>query len=292
MINVKNKDFWQEIVSKLTVVLIYAFLYSIALNMFWQPGNIYAGGITGISQILSTVVTRWGMFDIPISVIYYALNIPLFIFAGFKINWKFVLFTVISVTFASVAIQIVPAIVLTKDPIICAIFGGAINGFSLGFALKYGISTGGLDVVIISLRQLTGQSVGGLSMIINGLIALTAGYLFGWPYAFYSLLSIIVSGKVTDLVYVKHQKVQVMVITQRPETVIHELQNQLTRGITIIPQAKGAYNHESQTILITVITYYEMELLEKIMKKADPDAFVSVSQDVKILSQFKELDIV
>ena len=292
MINVKNKDFWQEVVSKLTVVLIYAFLYSIALNMFWQPGNIYAGGITGISQILSTVVTRWGMFDIPISVIYYALNIPLFIFAGFKINWKFVLFTVISVTFASVAIQIVPAIVLTKDPIICAIFGGAINGFSLGFALKYGISTGGLDVVIISLRQLTGQSVGGLSMIINGLIALTAGYLFGWPYAFYSLLSIIVSGKVTDLVYVKHQKVQVMVITQRPETVIHELQNQLTRGITIIPQAKGAYNHESQTILITVITYYEMELLEKIMKKADPDAFVSVSQDVKILSQFKELDIV
>ncbi|MBL1230053.1 YitT family protein [Enterococcus sp. BWB1-3] len=288
----RNKDFWQEMITKLTVILIYAFLYSIALNLFWQPGRIYAGGITGLSQIISTVVTRWGSFYLPISVIYYVLNIPLFILAWFKLNRKLVIFMIVSVTSASFAIQILPSVALTTDPIICAIFGGAVNGFSLGLALKYGLSTGGLDIVIIILRKWTGQSVGAISMIINGLIVLTAGYLFGWPYAFYSLLSIIVSGKVTDLVYVKHQKVQVMIITQKPELVIPGLQAQLTRGITIIPQAEGAYDHQPQTILITIITYYEMELLEKIMKKVDPHAFVSVSQDVKILSQFKELDIV
>ncbi|MPN16726.1 hypothetical protein SDC9_164071 [bioreactor metagenome] len=148
-----------------------------------------------------------------------------------------------------------------------------------------------MDALIITLRQHTGRSVGAISMGINGLIILTAGYLFGWPYAFYSLLAIFVSGKVTDLVYFKHQKVQVMVITQQPNHVIPELQKVLKREITVIPQGYGAYDYRAQTILITVITFYEMELLAKIMKEVDPKAFVSVSQDIKILSHFEELDI-
>ena len=45
-------------VTKLTVILIYAFLYSLALNLFWQPGNIYAGGLTGIAQIIATGLAK------------------------------------------------------------------------------------------------------------------------------------------------------------------------------------------------------------------------------------------
>lgn len=158
--------------------------------------------------------------------------------------------------------------------------------------MKHGISTGGMDALVVTLRQWTGQTVGAISMVLNGVIILAAGYLFGWPYAFYSLLSIFVSGKVTDLVYVKHQKVQVMIITQKPGAVITSLQKELSRGITVIPQAYGAYQKATQTVLITVITVYEMEILDQIMKKVDPKAFVSVSQDIKILSDFKEMDIV
>lgn len=287
-----KQSWWQEVVTKLTICLIYAFLYSIALNIFWQPGHIYAGGLTGISQILTTLIDKAKTINLPISVIYYLLNIPMVLLAWFKINHKFVIYTIVAVTFASFAIYITPTITLTKDPIICAIFGGVINGYSLGIALKHGISTGGMDALVVTLRQLTGQTVGAISMILNGAIILAAGYLFGWPYAFYSLLSIFVSGKVTDLVYVKHQKVQVMIITQKPTQVISSLQKELTRGITVIPQAYGAYQHATQTVLITVITFYEMEILDQIMKEVDPKAFVSVSQDIKILSEFKEMDIV
>lgn len=35
-----------------------------------------------------------------------------------------------------------------------------------------------------------------------------------------------------------------------------------------------------------------MEILDQIMKDVDQKAFVSVAQDIKILSQFEELDIV
>ncbi|WP_334329945.1 YitT family protein [Companilactobacillus sp. HBUAS59699] len=292
MLNDKREKFWQDVVTKLTIAMIYAVLYSMALNFFWQPGHIYSGGLTGIAQILSTLAERADNINIPISVIYYLLNVPMFILAWFKINRKFVVFTIIAVTFASFAIQIMPNMTLIEDPIICAVFGGLINGYSMGLALKHGISTGGMDALIITLRQATGISVGAISMAFNGVIVLTAGYLFGWPYAFYSLVSIFVSGKVTDLVYVKHQKVQVMIITRRPDVVIPALQKKLKRGITAIPQAYGAYDFNTQSVLITVITVYEMEILAAIMKEVDPKAFVSVSQDIKILGTFEELDIV
>ena len=287
----KRIDIWQEVVTKLTVILIYAFLYSLALNLFWQPGNIYAGGLTGIAQIIATGLAK-SHIEVPISVIYYLLNVPMFMLAWFKINRKFVIYTVICVTVASFAIHIVPSTELTTDPIICAIFGGTINGFSLGLALKYGLSTGGMDALILTIRQITGRSIGVISIVLNGVIVLVAGYLFGWPYAFYSVLSIFISGKVTDLVYVKHKKVQVTIITQKPNEAIPALQEKLSRGITIIPYALGAYNQETQTILILVITTYEMEILDQIMKDVDQKAFVSVAQDIKILSQFEELDIV
>ncbi|HIY91705.1 YitT family protein [Companilactobacillus sp. HBUAS56275] len=288
----QKQSVWQDIVTKLTVCLIYALLYSVALNFFWQPGHIYAGGLTGISQIIVTLIDKAETINLPFSIIYYLLNIPMILLAWFKISHKFVIFTVIAVTFASIATSVVPNMVLIKDPIICAIFGGVINGYSLGLALKHGISTGGMDALVVTLRQWTGQTVGLISMVLNGMIILAAGFLFGWPYAFYSLVSIFVSGKVTDLVYVKHRKVQVMVITQKPEEVITALQKELTRGITVLPQAYGAYKNATQTVLITVITFYEMEILDEIMKKVDPKAFVSVSQDIMILSEFKEKDIV
>ena len=68
----KRIDIWQEVVTKLTVILIYAFLYSLALNLFWQPGNIYAGGLTGIAQIIATGLAK-SHIEVPISVIYLSL---------------------------------------------------------------------------------------------------------------------------------------------------------------------------------------------------------------------------
>lgn len=288
----KYKNQLQDYATKLFVLVIYAFLYSLALNVFWRNGNIYAGGITGASQIITTILEKITSSAVPISVVYYALNVPLFVLGWFLVDRKFVLFTVIGVTFASFAIQITPMLELTKDPIICAIFGGALSGYSLGFALKNGLSTGGMDIILLSLRKVTGRSVGNISMIINGIIVLTAGFIFGWPHAFYSVLSIFVAAKATDLVYVKHKKVQVMIITQHPMEVSTQLQEKLIRGITVISYAIGAYTKQERAVLITVITNYEMEILKEIMKEADPNAFVSVSRDVEILSEFKELDII
>ncbi|MGO3732363.1 MAG: YitT family protein [Vagococcus sp.] len=276
---------------KITVIFLYALLYAVALNFFWRPANIYTGGITGFSQIVTTVFEKITGFQPSISVIYYVMNLPFLIYGWTKMNKKLVIFTLLSVTFASIAIQLVPPMVLTDDPIICALFGGAIGGCSLGLALKNGVATGGLDIGIIAIRRKTGKSIGSISMIINGIIVLAAGYLFGFPYAFYSVISIIVSGKVTDFVYTKQQKMQVLIITRHPEEVISSLKIRLLRGITILNEAEGAYDHRKKVVLLTVITRYEMHLLEEAIEEADTTAFVSISENVHTIGKFDDFGL-
>ncbi|MBE6173509.1 MAG: YitT family protein, partial [Enterococcus faecium] len=245
---------YHDYTTKLSVSIVYALIASVALNFFYQPGNIYSSGITGLAQILTTLSKSVIGFEIPVSTTLYLLNIPLFFLAWFKLGKKFTIFTFITVTLTSLSIHLLPQTILSTDPIICAIFGGAVNGVGIGLALKNGLSSGGLDIVSITIRKKTGRSIGSISIYFNALIVFVAGLLFGWQYMFYSALSIFVSGKVTDVVYTKQKKMQVMIVTKHPEAVIEAIQKCMRRGITIINEAEGAYKHDKQTVLMTIVT--------------------------------------
>lgn len=274
--------------TRLSVAVVYAFLAAIAVNFFYQPGHIYSSGATGFAQILTTLSNRVVGFTIPVSITLFLINVPLFFLAWFKIGHKFTIFTFITVFLTSFFIHIIPETTLTKDPIICAIFGGAIMGVGIGFALKNGLSSGGLDILSIVIRKRTGSSVGSISIIFNVMIMLMAGILFSWQYMFYSALAIFMSGKLTDALYTKQRKMQVMIVTKCPERVVNAIQDQMRRGITIINEAEGAYKHDKQTVLFTVVTRFELPVLESIMRENDPDAFVSISENVRIMGRFYE----
>ena len=115
-----------------------------------------------------------------------------------------------------------------------------------------------------------------------------AGVLFSWQYMFYSALAIFMSGKLTDALFTKQRKMQVMIVTKCPEKVITGIQEHMRRGITIINEAEGAYKHDKQTVLFTVVTHFELPLLESVMKESDPAAFVSISENVRIMGRFYE----
>ncbi|HJD16587.1 MAG TPA: YitT family protein [Candidatus Enterococcus stercoripullorum] len=273
---------------KFSFAIVYALLAAISINCFYQPGHIYSSGITGVAQIITTLSGHYLPFTIPVSLGLLLLNVPLFLLGWFKIGHKFTIFTGITVILTSLFTQLLPEEVLSKDPIICAIFGGAVMGAGIGYALRNGLSSGGLDFVSIAIRKKTGKSVGSISIFFNICIMFVAGILFGWAYAFYSALAIFVCGKVTDAVFTKQKKMQVTIITRFPNEVIEHIQEKMRRGITIIHEAEGAYRHEKQTVLITVVTRYELPMLRMAMKESDPHAFVSIAENVQILGRFYE----
>lgn len=286
---IQNSFSFQKFSQKFTAALIYALMSSIALNFFFQPGNVYSSGITGLAQILTTLSSRFIGFQIPVSATLYLLNLPLFVIAWRFIGRRFTLYTILTVTLSSLLIHIMPEMTLSTDPIINAIFGGVVNGAGIGYALRNSISSGGTDIISISIRRQTGHSVGSISLIFNGFIMIIAGILFGWQYMFYSMLTIFVSSRVTDAIFTKQKKMQVMIVTKNPQIVIDSVQKNLHRGVTVVNNAEGGYSHEKTTILFTIITRFEYNEFKQIMKTTDPKAFVSISENVKILGNFYKI---
>ncbi|WP_159545842.1 YitT family protein [Streptococcus halichoeri] len=280
----------EKYAEKISASLLYGILSSIAVNFFFQPGHVYASGATGLAQVISALSKHLGGFMIPVALAYYVINIPLMLLAWYRIGHKFTIFTFITVTMSSLFIQIMPAVTLTQDPLINAIFGGLVMGLGIGLGLKSRISSGGTDIVSLTLRQKTGRDVGSISFVVNGLILVFAGILFGWQYALYSMVSIFVSSRVTDAIFTKQKKMQAMIVTEVPEKVISAIHHRLNRGVTCINNAEGTYNHHEKFILITILTHEEYNDFKALMMKVDPKAFVSIAENVRIIGKFIEDD--
>lgn len=280
----------EKYAEKFSASLFYGLMSAIAVNFFFQPGHVYSSGATGLAQVLSAISERYIGFVIPVSVAFYAINLPLLVLAWYKIGRKFTVFTFITVTMSSLFIHAVPQVTLTTDPLINAIFGGLVMGTGIGYGLKSRISSGGTDVISLTIRKATGRNVGSISMIVNGIIMLFAGLLFGWQYALYSMVTIFVSSRVTDALFTRQKKMQAMIVTSVPDKVVGMIHKKLHRGVTCINDAEGTYNHEKKAILLTIITLEEYGDFKHFMRKADPHAFVSVAENVHVMGRFVDVD--
>lgn len=280
----------EKYAEKISASLFYGLMSAIAVNFFFEPGHVYASGVTGLAQVLSAVSQRFLGYSLPVSVAFYALNAPLLVLAWSKIGRKFTVFTFITVTLSSIFIQLVPQVTLTTDPLINAIFGGLVMGTGIGYGLQARISSGGTDVVSLTIRKMTGKSVGSVSLVVNFVIMVFAGILFGWRYALYSMVTIFVSSRVTDALFTKQKKMQALIVTNRPERVVATIHKRLHRGVTCINDAEGTYNHEKKAILLAIITREEYGDFKHFMKKADPNAFVSIAENVHVMGNFKDMD--
>ena len=126
MMNLIRNISVEKLMQKFSASVVYAILSAVALNLFFQPGHVYSSGITGLAQIFTTLSVNIIGQNLPVSITLYLLNLPLLILAWFKIGKQFTIYTVLTVTLSSVFIHIIPQYTLATDPIINAIFGGAI----------------------------------------------------------------------------------------------------------------------------------------------------------------------
>ena len=276
----------EKYAEKFSASIFYGLMSSIAVNFFFQPGHVYSSGATGLAQVISAIGKQVFGLTIPVALAFYAINIPLIMLAWNKIGRKFTIFTFITVTMSSLFIQVMPEVTLTTDPLINAIFGGLFMGVGVGFSLKSRISSGGTDIISLIIRRKTGRDVGSISLMINGIIMLFAGVFFGWQYALYSMVTIFISSRVTNAIFTKQKKMQAMIVTSKPEKVIAMIHRKLHRGVTSINDAEGTYNHEKKAVLLAIITREEYNDFKYFMRKADPQAFISVAENVHIIGRF------
>lgn len=272
---------------KLLVVIAGSFIFAVALNLFLIPANVYSSGFSGLSQLTSRIFSDFFNIHLSVGVYLFLLNLPVAILGWFLVGRSFTIFSFISVFFTSFFLNILPIISLSDDILLNAVFGGVIGATGIGLTLRFGASTGGLDIIALILSKRKDQPVGKYTMILNSFIIISAGYLYGWEKALYTLVVLFVQAKVIDIIHTQSQKLTAMIITSKTEDMKKEIFERLGRGCTIVP-AVGAFSNDSKEMLITVISRYELYELKSLVNREDPQAFTNILQTESVIGRFRK----
>jgi len=252
------------------------------MNFFLIPANVYASGFTGTAQLLSSIFGGY----ISTGILLFILNIPVTILGWFKVGKSFTIYSFISVLSMSFFLEVIPIVGVSRDILLNAVFGGVIAAVGVGFTLKWGASTGGMDIIAMVLSRMNDKPVGTYFFTLNSLIIISAGYLYGWEKALYTLVALYASTRVIDAIHTRHEKLTAMIITKKADELKQAIYSKMVRGITTVP-AKGAFTNENKELMIIVITRYELFELEQIIKEVDPKAFTNIVQTAGIFGFFR-----
>lgn len=277
---------WLQI-KKIAVVILGAFLTAVGMNLFLIPANVYSSGFTGIAQLLSKVLTDYTPINLSMGLLLLLLNIPVAILGWMKVGKSFTIYSFISVVLSSLFLEIIPVKQLSHDILLNAVFGGVIIAVGIGLTLKWGASTGGLDIIAMVLSRMKDKPIGPYMFLLNSLIILTAGFLYGWEKALYTLVFLYASTRVVDAIHTSHAKLTAFIITKKADELKRAIHEKLVRGITMIP-GKGAFSNETRDIMMIVITRYELFDLERIIKDVDPNAFTNIVQTTGVYGFFRK----
>jgi len=271
---------------RVSVVIFGSLLLAISLNFFLINANVYASGFSGAAQLTSSVLKDSFNIEISTGILIFLFNIPVIILGWFKVGRGFTIYSIVSVVFATIFLELLPVITVSDDIILNAVVGGVLAGAGVGISLKLGASTGGMDIVAMVLSRLQDKPIGTYFLLLNGIIIVMAGILYEPENALYTMLALYVTTAVIDMIHTRHEKVTAMIVTHKADELQYAIHQKMIRGITIIP-AKGAYSKEDKSILYLVITRYELYDLETIINEIDPNAFTNIVQTVGIFGFFR-----
>lgn len=271
---------------RIVVVIFGSLLLAVSLNFFLINANVYASGFAGAAQLASSVFEDFLGISVSTGILLLLFNIPVFILGWYKVGKGFTIYSIISVIFATIFLELLPVISVSDDIILNAVVGGVIGGVGVGISLKLGASTGGMDIVAMVLSRLQDKPIGTYFLLLNGVIIVLAGFLYEPENALYTMLALYVTTAVIDMIHTRHEKVTAMIITHKADELQQAIHQKMVRGITILP-ATGAYSREEKNMLYLVITRYELYDLETIISEVDPNAFTNIVQTVGIFGFFR-----
>lgn len=248
-----------------------------AVAVFLVPVTILDGGIVGVSIIIST------LSGAPLSVLTFVLNVP-FLLLGLKtLGKRFLATGIFSMALFSVMLRVFEEFKqATEIPILACVFGGVLLGFGVGLVLRGGGCLDGTEIVALIISRKTRLSVGQVVFGFNVVIYGTAGLLFGWDRAMYSLMTYFLSFKVIDMVEQGlEQAKSVMIITDDGRAMADAIYRQMGRTCTMMEGAGRISG--AKTVLYCVVTRVELSAIRRIIREADGSAFVTISDVSEIV---------
>jgi uncharacterized membrane-anchored protein YitT (DUF2179 family) len=259
-------------------LILGAVIFSFGLEYFLIPNDIIDGGVTGISIMLSHLT------GIPVGYYLFFLNIPFLIIGYRHIGKTFSIATFLGVALISILpVLFHQATPITNDPLLIAVFGGVTIGLGVGLVIRSGGSLDGSEIVSIIASRKLPFSVGEFIMIINVFILGSAGFVFGFEKAMYSIITYFIAYKTIDITVQGFDESRaIYVISDNYLEIGSAIQARLGRTVTYL-NAEGGYSGDDKRVLFCVVTRLEETKIKTIIDEIDDQAFLAIGHihDVK-----------
>lgn len=250
-------------------------IYAFGFASFILPHEVVIGGLAGLSTIL------YFTLGIPIAIGNYACNLILLAIAFKVVGKQFVVATIFGATMISVMMGITIPLcgnIFHLDPFLSCVIGGITSGIGIGMAFVHGGSTGGTDIVAAMVAKYTNVTIGRMILYVD-MIIISSSYLIFHKIdtVVYGFIVLFMCSYMADLmINTNRQAVQFTIFSRRWQEIATAINNEAKRGCTVL-NGMGWYSKQEVKILLVMARKIESINIFRIVKRIDPDAFISQS---------------
>ena len=254
-----------------------SFLFALSIGLFILPGKVLTGGVAGIVSLLSAYID----FDADIMVI--ILNTVLFIIGSILLGKEFFFNTLLySISYPLMLLFVTRRMASVEiEPILASLYGGFIGGVAIGIMFRNGGSSGGVDVIALSLEKYFHIKVNHTIMAVDALTVLAGLYTYGLNAVLIGLLSVFMMSLAIERTLNFYQggitAKKFEIISDKYKEISDDINNSvIDRGTSLI-DIEGGYTGSRRKMLMVVASEDQVKAINEIINKYDPKAFVIIS---------------
>lgn len=255
---------------------------AVAMNLFYIPHKIAAGGVSGLSTVLHYLL------GLPVGALMLGFNVPIFLFGLRVLGARYGVNTFYCATILSLFIDwTAPHLpVVTNDILLNSLYGGVMCGVGFGIVFRCGGNTAGTALLAAILNKLFKISIGQALLLFDVSVVAFAGIAFRSPeLALYATISIFVTTQIIDLIQEGPATSKAFfVVADAPEVLADKIFRTVDRGVTYL-QCRGGYTGQSREMLLCVVDTTEVTVFKNLIYQHDPRAFVIVTDAHEVLGE-------
>lgn len=262
--------------------IVGSFIMAIGVSCFLLPNQLSSGGFSGIATI------TYYLFNIPMGIMIFLLNVPLFLFAGYKIGKDFLVKSILGTFSLSFFIDLLDKLEpITTDRFLACIYGGTIIGLGTAIILKVGSSTGGTELIGNIIKTYNPHISMSKYLMLIDIVIIILNILFfkEIEIGLYSAIAIYLYGKLIDVVFegVYYTKL-LFIISDKNEEIAKRIVRDVERGVTGL-YGKGMYSHNDRLVLICAAARGDIIKIKTIAKEVDQKCFIVVANAREVLGK-------
>ena len=270
---------------RLALVCAGATVMALNIKSFVRVGGLYPGGFNGLTLLLQAIFSRFLGVELPFTLINLLLNSVPIVISFLFIGKKFTLFSCVTIVLSSVLTDTLPGYPLTNDPLLISVFGGIINALGISLCLFAEATSGGTDFIAIFMAERYNRDVWNFIFAGNVVILMTAGLLFGWDKALYSILFQFASTQIVHLLNPRYKRTTLFIISDKSEQIYERIRESTHHGATLF-HGIGLYNGEPRSMIYSVIAGDQVKKITRQVREVDPHAFINILKTDQVAGNF------